>query len=100
MKLPVSLRTFMYDIRMKASISEFRKNLFQHLDKALNGDVLIVVHKGKTIRLVPEVQGSKLDKLTPAQIFNPAFSEEDHQNASRELLAKIQREWEKDWSEI
>src|ERR1035438_9955897 len=31
-------------------------------------------------------------------IFNPAFSEEDHQRAGRELLAEMQREWENDWS--
>ncbi len=87
-------------MRMKVPISEFRKHLFQHVDKALNGDVVEVIHKGKTIRLVPDVQGSKLDRLTPVQIFNPAFSEEDHQKASRELFAEMQREWEKDWSEL
>ena len=89
-----------YNTIMKVPISEFRKNLFQHVDKALNGDHVEVTHKGKTIRLVPEVQGSKLDRLTPVKIFNPAFAEEDHQKASRELLAEMQREWEKDWSEL
>ena len=27
-------------MRMKVPISEFRKHLFQHVDKALNGDVV------------------------------------------------------------
>jgi prevent-host-death family protein len=85
---------------VKVPISEFRKNLFQLVDNALNGDVVEVTHKGKTIRLVPETQGSKLDKLTPTHIFNPTFSEEDHQRASRELFAEMQREWEEDWSEL
>jgi hypothetical protein len=54
-------------------------------------------HEGAYLR-VPEAQGSKLDRLTPIHIFNPAFSEEDHQRAGRELLAEMQREWENDWS--
>ena len=75
---------------MKVAVSDFRKNLFQLVDKALNGDVVEVTHKGKTIRLVPEAHASKLDR----------FSEKDHRKASRELLAEMQREWEKDWSDL
>ena len=71
---------------MKVAVSDFRKNLFQLVDKALNGDVVEVTHKGKTIRL--------------ACILNPNFSEKDHRKASRELLAEMQREWEKDWSDL
>jgi len=85
---------------VKVSISEFRKNLFQLVNKALNGDVVEVAYNGKTIRLVPGVEESKLDRLTPARIFNPEFSGKDHQRASRELSAEMQREWEKDWSEL
>lgn len=85
---------------MKVPISEFRRNLFQLVDKALSGDVVEITHKGKTIRLVAETPSSKLDKLTPANIFNPDFSQKDHRKASRELFAEMEREWEKDWSEI
>src|SRR5580658_8034434 len=89
-----------YNTLMKVPISDFRKNLFQLADKALNGDLVEVTHKGKTIRLVPEAHPSKLDRLTPARILNPNFSPRDHKKASRELLAEMQREWEKDWSEL
>jgi len=85
---------------MKVTISDFRKNLFKLVDKALEGDDVEVVHKGKTIRLVSKIQGSKLDRLTPAQIFNPDLSEEEQARASRELFAEMEREWEKDWSEL
>jgi hypothetical protein len=48
--------------------------------------------------LCHEAPGSKLGGLTPIRIFKLSFSEEEHQRASRELLAEMQREWEKDWS--
>jgi prevent-host-death family protein len=85
---------------VKVPISEFRKNLFQLVDQALQGDVVEVTHKGKTIRLVPEKTGSKLDRLTPIQVYNPAFSKEDHQRANRKLFSEMRREWEKDWSDL
>jgi hypothetical protein len=47
---------------------------------------------------IHEAPGSKLGRLTPIRIFNPTVSEEDHQQANRELLAEMQREWDKDWS--
>jgi antitoxin (DNA-binding transcriptional repressor) of toxin-antitoxin stability system len=85
---------------MKVPISEFRKNLFQIANQVLEGDDVEVAHKGQTIRLVLATSGSKLSRLTPAQIFNPDISDEEHAHASRELFAEMQREWEKDWSEL
>ena len=41
----------------------------------------------------------KLAKLTPLQIFNPDFPG-DLESASAELMAEMEREWEKDWSEL
>jgi hypothetical protein len=82
------------------TISNFRKNLLRFMDQALDGDAVEVKYKGQTIRLVREAKGSKLDKLTPARIFNPDFSADDHLRASRELFAAMQAEWEKDWSEL
>jgi hypothetical protein len=76
------------------------KNLFQLVDQALDGDLVEVTHKGKTIRRVPDTQGSKLDRLTPIHIFKSAVSEEDHRKANCELLVEMQRAWEKDWSEL
>jgi len=81
-------------------MSNFRRNLFKLVDQALDGDLVEVVHRGRTIRLVPEAQGSKLDRLTPATIFNPKFSEEEHARASREIFTEMEREWEKDWSDL
>jgi len=85
---------------MTVTISDFRKNLFQLVEKALTGDLVEVAYKGRTIRLIAETQGSKLDRLTPAQIANPEFSEADQERASRKLVAEMQQEWEKDWAEL
>ena len=89
-----------YNAQVAVSISDFRKNLFQLVDKALNGDTVEITYKGKTVRLVAETDGSKLDRLTPKQIANPEFSEADQERAGRELFAEMQQEWEKDWSEL
>jgi prevent-host-death family protein len=85
---------------MKVTISDFRKNLFKLVDEVLAGDNVEILHKGKTIRLVSQIQESKLDRLTPAQILNPDLSGERHARADRELFAETEREWEKDWSEL
>lgn len=85
---------------MTVTISDFRRNLFKLIDQALDGDVVEVVHRGRTVRLVPEAHGSKLDRLTPATILNPNFSEEDHVRANRQLLSEMEREWEKDWADL
>jgi hypothetical protein len=50
-----------YNSAVKVSNSNFRTNLFQLVDKAL-----------RTVRLIPEAQGSKLDRLTTVDIFNLA----------------------------
>ncbi|MGO4884746.1 MAG: hypothetical protein ACLP59_28580 [Bryobacteraceae bacterium] len=85
---------------MKVPISDFRKNLFKLADQALEGEDVEVIHKGVTLRFTLKSRGSKLDRLTPAQIFNPDLSDEQHAQATRELSAEMQREWEKDWAEL
>jgi prevent-host-death family protein len=38
---------------MKVTSTEFRKNLFQIVERALRGEFVEVAHKGRVIRLVP-----------------------------------------------
>ena len=42
-----------YGSYMKVSSAEFRENLFQIIDRALHGEFVEVVHKGRVLRLLP-----------------------------------------------
>ena len=73
---------------MKVPISEFRKNLFQIANQVLEGDDVEVAHKGQTIRLVLASSGSKLSRLTPAQIFHPDISTKSMRKPAGNSLPK------------
>jgi hypothetical protein len=88
-----------YNTSVTVNISQFRKNLFQLVDQALEGDVVEII-QGRSVRLVPKAPGSKLDRLTPMQIFNPTLSKEDHKRASQKLAKEMQQQWERDRSEL
>ena len=38
---------------MTVTITEFRKNVFELVERALNGELIEVSHKGKLVRLTP-----------------------------------------------
>jgi hypothetical protein len=46
---------------------------------------------------MPEIQGYKLDCLTPMRILNPAFSAANHRRANRELADEMRPQW-KNWA--
>ena len=86
---------------MRVTITEFRRNLFKLVDRAIAGETIEFVYRDSRIQLVsPEPRGSKLDRLTPRQIVNPSLTEQQHQVADRKLQEDIQAELEKDWAEI
>jgi hypothetical protein len=84
-----------YDVYMAVPITRFRKEIFSFAEAALKGNVVEFVHKGVTFRVVPEKRADKLSNITPLQIVNP-----DYDLESSELFAEMEKEWEKDWSEL
>jgi antitoxin (DNA-binding transcriptional repressor) of toxin-antitoxin stability system len=87
---------------MRVTITEFRRNLFQLVDRVIAGETVEFVHHGATVRLVvPEGSApSKLDRLTPRQTANPNMKEKQRRAAERKLQADMWAEIEKDWAEI
>jgi len=86
---------------VKLTITEFRRDLFKLVDKAIAGETVEFERHGKLIRLVvPEHGSSRLDRLTPRQVTNNAMSEKEHRAADRKLQAEILAEMQKDWAEI
>jgi hypothetical protein len=80
---------------MAVPITEFRRNLFQLADKALEGETLSFVHKGVVFRVIPETRISKLSRLTPETVVVPGADLD-----MTDLMKEIEAEWEKDWSDI
>ena len=68
---------------MKVTSTEFRKNLFQIVERVLQGELVIVAHKGRLIRLVPENQPSKICRLLQRDTINGTL--EDLEAAQRQL---------------
>ena len=80
---------------MEVSITQFRRELFSLVNRALDGETVSVTHKGRRFRIVPELEATtRFDRLTPLQIINPEFPDimDD-----AEMKAEMQAEWEKDW---
>jgi hypothetical protein len=83
---------------MKMSATEFRKNLFSVLERVLEGEAAEVIYKGSSIKLTHPRSSSKLAraKRQHALIADPgAIVESD-----RDLLAKMETQWRKDWRKL
>lgn len=78
---------------MEVPISQFRRSLFDLVNRALDGKEVWVSHKGRRVRIVPEDAPSKLDRVTPMQIIAPGV-ELDDDSWKMEMM----REWEQKWN--
>ena len=87
---------------MKVTITEFRRNLFQLVERVMAGETVEFVHQGTTVRLViPEGSTpSKLDRLTPRQTTNPKMTEKQQKAAEKKLQDEMWAAIGKDWKEI
>jgi len=88
----------MYFGVMRVTITEFRKNLFHLVDRALAGEAIEFSHRGRTVRLAPETPPSRLNRLKPRKIF--AGPPDQLEKATAEINRLMKKEWEKDWSEL
>jgi antitoxin (DNA-binding transcriptional repressor) of toxin-antitoxin stability system len=81
---------------MEVPITQFRREMFALVNRALEGETITVAYKGKRLRIVPEIDPkTRFDRLTPLQIINPEFPNLE----DVDMLPEMQREWEKDWDE-
>jgi antitoxin (DNA-binding transcriptional repressor) of toxin-antitoxin stability system len=81
---------------MEVSITQFRREMFALVNRALQGEIVTVTHKGQRFRIIPEVQpATRFDRLTPLQIINPGYPDLD----DSEMKAEMKAEWERDWEE-
>ncbi len=80
-----------------ATITQFRKELFQLADQALKGEPVEFLYRGVVFKVTPEKKQSKLDKLVGQPVLAPGV---DLERAGRELAAEMEAEWIKDWSAL
>jgi hypothetical protein len=80
-----------------ATITQFRRELFQLADQALQGEPVEFVYRGVVFKVTPEIKQSKLDKLVGQPVLAPGV---DLEQASKELLAEMEASWMEDWAAL
>jgi len=83
---------------MIVTVTDFRKNLFQIMDRVLNGELVEVLHKGNTIRITLPAPQSKLSRIVKRDTLLCAPGELE--KARRRLQKEMRDGMEKDWREI
>lgn len=82
---------------MEVTITQFRRDIFDLVNQAMEGGELWVTHKGRRFRLSPEkAPGSRLSRITPLEVIYPESSEPSGPSLQEEMA----RAWEKDWSTL
>ena len=79
---------------MQITATNLRKDLFQVMERAKQGEEVLITHKGAQFRLVPEPPVSKLDRLTPVE---GAFDLDEPDEVWERAKAEMQAEWEAKW---
>jgi antitoxin (DNA-binding transcriptional repressor) of toxin-antitoxin stability system len=82
---------------MEVSITQFRRDLFALVNRALEGEEVWVAHRGRRFRIAPDrPSGSRLSRLTPLEIIDP---EAPDLNTSS-LKDEMEQAWTRDWSDL
>ncbi len=74
---------------MRITASKLRENVYRILDEAIeSGNVVEIVRKGATVRLVPEKKASRLEQLKKRSGYSGDPDE------------IIGMDWSKEWNEL
>jgi antitoxin (DNA-binding transcriptional repressor) of toxin-antitoxin stability system len=76
--------------------TEFRKNLFQIIERALRGEFIEVTHKGRVVRLSAGEQPSKLSRLVARDTIRGSI--DDLEAGQRALDDEMRESWEAKWA--
>ena len=82
---------------MDITITEFRRNLFDLVNQAMDGTEVHVTHKGKGFTLTPDrpVEGGRLSRIKPMNIIRGSL-----EGANQQLMQEMEATWEKNWAEL
>ncbi len=82
---------------MTATITQFRKELFQLADQAMNGEIVQFTYRGVVFKVTPEKKHSKVEKLVGQPVIAEGI---DLEQAGKEMKAAMEAEWLDDWSQL
>jgi hypothetical protein len=89
----------MVHLFMEVSITQFRRQMFDLVNRALDGTEIWVRHKGVRFRIAPEGQvTSRISRITPMEILNPDASDLNDPALKAQLQSEMEKAWEDDWS--
>jgi prevent-host-death family protein len=81
---------------VKVTSTEFRKNLFQIVERVLQGEFVEVAHKGRIVRLVPGDRPVKMARLIERDTIRG--TPEDLEKGQQELDTEVRTAWEEKWA--
>jgi antitoxin (DNA-binding transcriptional repressor) of toxin-antitoxin stability system len=79
---------------MDVGATVFRKNLFQMLDRALQGEQVEIVYKGSRLRLLPRTDQSKLARAVRRHALR--VDPQSIVESDSRLMAGLERGWKRD----
>ena len=79
---------------MQVSATEFRKNLFKLLERALRGEPVEVIYKGSSVQVAARGVHAKLEraKRQHAQVGDP----DEIVHTDKKLMAALESKWRKE----
>jgi len=80
---------------VKVTSTEFRKNLFQIVERAIQGEFVEVLHKGRVVRLVPRDRPSKMSRLIQRDTIHGTLADLDR--GQRHLDDEMRTSWDEKW---
>ncbi len=77
---------------MEVPITQFRREIFDLVNRAMAGGEVWVTHKGRRFRIAPEASSSsRLSRVTPLDVVSAGGLDDPA------MKAEMVRSWEKDW---
>jgi len=83
---------------MRTNATDFRKNLFAILERALAGENVEVVYKGSSLRVSGVGGASKLSRAKRQDLF--LCDPDSIVSSDKELLAEFEKEWANEWKSL
>lgn len=85
---------------MDVSITQFRRDLFELVNRAMEGGEVCVVHRGRRFKIQPlDAPADRLSRITRLPITE-AVRPSDHSERENSLLNEMERSWERDWASL